>query len=144
MLRVKAGRGWIAWLLKVNAILRGGVSAAVARSAVVCVRSFRRLYLAQGVKGLVLYTKSCYILTMQTVGGQRIHATQDLGPAVRRTASGLPGLIPREHRRLILQGDRFLLRLWLSWFSIYRVLEFPGKLKLETITDTGVVFPVSL
>jgi len=144
MLRVKAGRGWINWLLKINYILRGGISAAVARSAVVCVRSFRKLYVAQGMRGLVLYTKSCYILTMQALGGQRIHATQDLGPAVRRTASGLPGLIPRDHRRRIMGGDRFLLRLWLSWFSIYRVLEFPGKLKLNTITDPGVVLPASL
>jgi len=33
--------------------------------------------------------------------------------------------------------ERDVLRVWLSLFSIHRVLEIPGKLKLSTITDAG-------
>lgn len=74
---------------------------------------------------------------MQSVGGHRLRASQSLGTAVGRDRGGLPGIIPREHRRRIRQGDRTILRIWLSWFSIYRVLSFPGVLKLSTITDAG-------
>lgn len=144
MFGVKAGRGWIGWLLKISTVLRGGNTAAVARSAVVCVREFHQVWKFQGMKGLVIRTKSLYILTMQAAGGQRIQSAQALGPAVARTSRGLPRIIPREHRRRIMGGDIFLLRLWLSWFSIYRVLAFPGVPKLKTITDPGVSFSNSL
>lgn len=144
MFRVKAGRGWINWLLKVSYSLRGGMTAGVARSAVVCIRAFYQIYKHQGVPGLVHRTKSMYVLTMQSVGKQKILSTQALGPAVSRTGSGLPRLIPREHRMRMRAGDVFYIRLWLSWFSIYRVLTFPGKIKLNTITDPGVYLSDSL
>jgi len=139
LLRVKAGRGWLNWLLKISFSLRGGMTPAVARSAVVCLRHFYSIYKLQGVKGLVLRTKSLYILTMQAKGGKQA-VSQDLGPGIALSSDGLPRIIPREHRRRIREGDVFILRLWLSWFSIYRVLDFPGKIKLNTITDPGVVF----
>jgi len=137
MITRNGGRGWINWLLKVNWAIRGGNTAALARSAVVCMRMFHQLSRSQGRKGLVLYTKNCYVLTMQAVGGHRLHASHSLGMAVGRDRGGLPSFIPREHRRRIRQGDKTILRIWLSWFSIYRVLSFPGTLKLNTITDSG-------
>lgn len=111
----------------------------MARSAVVCVRHFHEIYRKQGVRGLVIRTKTLYILLMQSHGGF-IQTPQSLGTAVSRTASGLPRIIPSVHRRYIRTGNTFYLRLWLSWFSIYRVLEFPGTLKLKTITAPGVKF----
>lgn len=75
---------------------------------------------------------------MQAVGGMRLASAHSLGCAVARASDGLPRVIPAESRRRIRQGDNFHLRLWVSWFSIYRVLQIPGKLKLETITKPGV------
>jgi hypothetical protein len=143
MFRVKAGRGWINWLLKVSYSLRGGMTSGVARSAVVCMATFQRVYRHQGLRGLVILTKSLYVLTMQAMAGRQA-APQALGPGVARSRSGLPRIIPRQHRARIRNGDRFLLRLWLSWFSIYRILEIPGKLKLETITQPGRALSNSL
>lgn len=137
MIARNGGRGWINWLLRVNWAIRGGNTAALARSAVVCMRVFHQLSRSQGRKGLVLYTKNCYVLTMQAVGGHRLHASHSLGMAVGRDRGGLPSIIPREHRRRIRQGDKTILRIWLSWFSIYRVLSYSGMLKLNTITDPG-------
>lgn len=74
---------------------------------------------------------------MQAVGGMRIPAAQQLGCAVARASDGLPRVIPAESRRRIRQGDTGHLRLWVSWFSIYRVLQVPGVLKLTTITKPG-------
>jgi len=73
-------------------------------------RAFYRLFRLSGRKGLVLYTKNCYILTMQSVGGHRLHATHSLGMSVKRDRGGLPKIIPREHRRRIRQGDKAILR----------------------------------
>jgi hypothetical protein len=81
---------------------------------------------------------------MQAVAGMKIPSTQALGPGVARTRSGLPRVIPAVIRDRIRRGDTFLLRIWLSWFSIYRVLDMPGKLKLGTITEPGVAFRDSL
>jgi hypothetical protein len=139
MLSVKAGRGWIQWLLRVTTILRGGNTRAVARSAVYFVRVLRKIYLSEGYPGLVIKTKAWYVLTMQSTGGMRIPAAQQLGCAVARTRSGLPRVIPSEIRKRINQGDRVLLRIWVSWFSIYRVLAIPGTLKLKTITAPGLL-----
>jgi len=75
---------------------------------------------------------------MQAAGGMRIPSAQQLGCAVSRTSSGFPRVIPSESRKRIMQGDRAHLRLWVTWFSIYRVLQIPGKLKLNTITDPGL------
>lgn len=90
------------------------------------------------MKGLVIYTKSCNILLMQAVGGYKLSSSHSLGMGIARDRSGFPRVIPREHRILIRGGNKQLLRIWLSWFSIYRVLTFPGTLKLNTITDPGV------
>lgn len=143
MFRVKAGRGWINWLLKVSYSLRGGMTSGVARSAVGYMSYLQRVYRCQGSVGVVILTKSLYVLTMQAMAGRQA-CPQDLGPGVARARSGLPRIIPRQHRSRIINGDRFLLRLWLSWFSIYRILEIPGRLKLETITQPGVALSNSL
>jgi hypothetical protein len=39
---------------------------------------------------------------------------------------------------LILKGDISIIRLWLTLFGLYRVVEFKGALKLKTITNPGV------
>lgn len=111
LIAVKGGLGWVNWLLLVVYPLKGGLTGALARSAVVAVREFHRIYRSQGYRGLVLRTKSMYILTMQSVGGSRISSTQVLGPAIARDGSGLPRCIPRDHRRRIRAGDVFILRL---------------------------------
>lgn len=95
-------------------IFRGSRTCAVARSATVFLSHAQRVYRYQGMRGFVLRMKSCHVLTMQAVGGMRLEATQDLGPAVSRSGSGLPRIIPREHRARIMGGDRVLLRIWLS------------------------------
>lgn len=74
----------------------------------------------------------------------RIPAAQQLGCAVARTSSGLPRVIPSESRKRIMQGDRAHLRLWLTWFSIYRVLVIPGRLNLATITKPGAAVSQSI
>jgi len=92
----------------------------------------------QGKKGLVLYLKACYVLTMQATAGQKIKSTQSLGVAVARSADGLPRVIPAVMRGMIRSGDLKSVKIWLSFFSIYRVIEFKSFASLKTIVEPGV------
>jgi hypothetical protein len=56
---------------------------------------------------------------------------------VSKTKSGLPRLIPSDVRRRIRDGDKHLLQIYLSFFSLYRVLSFPSVTSLKTIIEPG-------
>jgi len=97
------------------------------------------LYKKSGsIKFLVTYLKVAQLVLMQSLGGQIIRDTTEFGCRISRTKSGIPRLIPRLCRKKIRKGDLKEIRLWLTLFSLYRVLEFPGKLKLQTITKPSI------
>jgi hypothetical protein len=87
-----------------------------------------------GVKGVVIYLKGCYVLLQQVAGGQVLDNPRRLGCAISRSRSGLPRLIPVYHRKRIIAGDKWTVKIWTSFFWLYRVLDFPGRLKLGSIT----------
>jgi len=93
-----------------------------------------------GVKGLVLYLKTAQLLLMQSQAGMVIENPRILGAPVGRNRGGMPTIIPAHHRARIRMGDTALLRVWVSLLSLYRVLAFPGTLKLATITEHGKKF----
>lgn len=72
---------------------------------IVYLRALHRLYRANGMTFVILYTKSCNILLMQSAAGMKISSTQSLGLSVSRTQSGLPRIIPRLARERIRKGD---------------------------------------
>jgi hypothetical protein len=89
----------------------------------------------QGLKGLVLTLKALNTSLAQTIA-------RDLGsfpstPRVKRGMLGLPTVIPVLHRQRIAVGDLLIIRYWFTLFSIYRVIEFPGKISFSSITDAG-------
>jgi hypothetical protein len=70
-----------------------------------------RLHRDNGRKGLVLYLKSCHVLTMQSIGNYRIRDSTLLKQRVRRRRSGLPLVIPVLQARLIMKRDTATIRL---------------------------------
>lgn len=86
---------------------------------------------------MVLYLKAAQVLLQQSVGGQRLPDTRPLKAAVSRSRSGIPRLIPREHRLLIKAGSRREIRLWMTLLGLYRVLGFKGEVKTSTIESPG-------
>jgi hypothetical protein len=86
------------------------------------------------MKFLVIYLKACSTVTMQLAGGQVIKDQSIFGARVSRSNSDFPRIIPASHRKILLSNPEFL-RLWLSLFGVYRVLDFKGTLKTGTITD---------
>lgn len=63
--------------------------------------------------------------------------------AVSLTKSGLPRILPRYFRDSIRSRNSLLIKYILTILNLYRVLPYPGKLKLSTITDpfSGKVLP---
>ena len=58
MLRVKAGRGLINWLLKIGYVVRGSNTSAMARLSIVYLRVLYTVYRNEGMKGVVIKTKA--------------------------------------------------------------------------------------
>jgi hypothetical protein len=96
-----------------------------------------KMYRAMGSRGTAIYLKTCYLVTQHIAGGMKDQSPWDLGANIARTRFGIPRIINRRHRLLLAKSDAGTIRLWLSLFSLYRVLEFKGRLKLKTITEPG-------
>jgi len=86
----------------------------------------------------VKYLKSCQLAIQKRIAGNPFKSLSELEPDLplpRLSSCGLPAVIPRADRRLILAGSPSVIRWWLTLFSVYRIISIPGKLKIETITS---------
>lgn len=133
MLRVKAGRPLVNHLLKMVLLVKGSIETSLVRVIVSYVRFLFRLRKQNGTAYTAKYLKASVSLLMQALSGEPHQSTRTLGLAVSRTNRGIPRFIPAVHRIHIRSGNLFYIRLWLSLISIYRVLDFIGKLNLSTI-----------
>lgn len=104
--------------------------------AILCfIHSCKGVHRAQGMKGLVIWLKANTVILQQALGGFVLKNMTPLGCRVSRTQSGLPRLILAMDRTKIRNGDTNMIRFYLTLCNLYRVLEFPGKLKIKTITQ---------
>jgi hypothetical protein len=145
MLRVKAETAIVDLFIRVKLIAGGSTSLSLIKSTVLLARELKRLQKTQGVKGLALFLKSSSVALQQSCSGYVIKDFTKVGPRISRTSSGLPRIIPSSHRLIIKNkrpGYLILIRFYLSIFYLYRVLEFKGKVKLNTITDPGKPFDI--
>lgn len=105
------------------------------RTVLIFVNRCKSIYRSQGMVGLVNWLKANTVLLQQAIGGFRLHDCTALKCRPSRTSYGLPRLVLAQDRALIRAGQTKVMRFYLTLFNLYRVLEFPGKLKLNTITD---------
>jgi hypothetical protein len=101
-------------------------------------RFVRVTIIHQGQRGLAIHLKTANVMLMRSIAGKMLPNSREIGGAVARTDSGLPRLIPAGMRKRIKEGDTSVIRLYLGFFTLYRVLNYRGKLNLSTITDPGV------
>lgn len=130
---VKGGRALGAALAKVLHFRDGGMTSrwynAIMSFAIYVVRLQRR----SGWPYVVVYLKACAVLLQQAAGGQKIPNTRDLKAAVSRTGAGIPRVIPISHRRAIQSKDIWTIRIWLTMFRLYQVIDMRTVVKLESI-----------
>lgn len=135
MLRVKAGRPLVNHLLKMVLLVKGSIETSLVKVIICYIRFLHSLNKKNGIKYTAKFLKASVSLLMQALAGEKHVSTQVLGVAMARTNRGLPRFIPAIHRAHIRSGNLFYIRLWLSLLSIYRVLDFTGKINIKTITD---------
>lgn len=97
-------------------------------------RKVNRLKRDMGLPGVVKYLKVASVSLQQSVAGYYVSDCGSIGFRIGRTSTGIPLIIPSYHRKLIRKGDVVVIRFWLTLFSIFRDIIFPGTLKLSTIT----------
>jgi hypothetical protein len=125
-------------ILRVVPLVFGHLTSSYVKVAFGFASNVVTLHRRQGPRGCALYLKACSIALQHAAGGMKDHSTWALGANIRRTRRGLPRIINPQHRVRIHLGDVNVIRFWLTLFGLYRVIEFPGKLKLKTITNPGV------
>lgn len=138
---VKGGRALGAALLKVLHLRVGGMTLSWCTATFQFAKHVVRLQRRSGWPYVVKYLKAASVLLQQSASGQRIKSAQELGAAVSRTASGIPRIIPHSMRDQIRSGNIWTVKVWLSFFCLYRVIDYRGKLKLHTITAPATVQP---
>jgi hypothetical protein len=88
---------------------------------------------------VVKYLKASQLALQKKVAGQALGSLRELEPDLPLpglSRGGLPLIIGTRHRRALSSTvSTNVLRLWLTLFSIYRVIRIPVKPKLSTITD---------
>lgn len=95
-----------------------------------------------GFKGLAITLKVMSTMVIKAIAKRPIDGNS-LGMRVASSGGGLPTLIPSVHRKAIRRGNVQVIKFWLSLFSIYRILEYKGKLNLKTITRPGIKFKLN-
>jgi len=86
---------------------------------------------------VVKYLKACQIAVQRKVAKSPFKSLREIEPDLhlpRLSTSGLPVIIKLADRRAICVGGINTIRLYLSIFSLYRIISAPVKAKLDTIT----------
>jgi hypothetical protein len=136
MIKGNFGRPLLKVLLYFPSVLGIKSSIYVVKTLLRYASALNRMWKKSGLTFTVKYLKACHVLLQQSICGQKLSDTGTLGARVSRTrGGGLPSLIPVHHRECIRKGNKGVIRLWLSLFSVYRVIDIPGKVNLRTITD---------
>jgi len=135
---VKSRSRLSAWLIKAIPMIVGSNSLSWIKAGSYFVRFAHRIYVAQGSRGLAIYLKAANLLLIRAIAGKRLSNSRDAGVALSVNGSGLPRCIVPIHRARIKNGEIAVIRLWLGFFTLYRVLNFRGRLSLDSIVMPGV------
>lgn len=102
------------------------------------VRQVWRLKKGSGLLFTALYLKQCGVALQRFYAGSPIQK-EPLSTAVSLTRSGIPRIIPKYHRMIIRRRDSRsdrLVKLYLSWFGLSRIVELAkpiGKATFKSI-----------
>jgi hypothetical protein len=124
-------------LIRATPMMIGGQSRGWVKAVFHFTRLVMRIRHHQGSRGLALFLKANMLLIQRVVSGSKLTDPRLAGVATSVTNSGVPRWVPVLHRKQILKGDRTVIRFYLGLLTLYRVIDFKGKLSLSTITEPG-------
>lgn len=135
LIAVKGGRPLVNHILRMCSLIGLAKSVGLVKVIIVYLNFCFKHIKVSGRKGLVIYLKACLVILQQASGSHRLTDMGKLNVRFARTHSGYPRVIPILHRKRIRSGDRGIFRLWMTLFSLYRVIDFDPVFKLKSITD---------
>lgn len=142
MFQVKLGRPMVSVLLMVCRSIGGKINKSIMKVIVTYCKRCYQLARSGGLPFLVIYLKAASTTLMQAGARGSLKDMTPLGCRISRTKSRkLPTIIPALHRAKLRSGDKFLYTFWLTLFSVYRVIEIPGIIKLRTIWSPSTMQP---
>lgn len=121
---------------KVPLIATGRLSVEVGLAMVPFIRKVFHLKRDSGLMFTALYFKQCSVALQRAYSGNRIDSPASV--SVSLTRSGFPRIIPTRHRHIIQCGnDRsdYLVRLYLSWFSLSRIIVIGKPITKDTFSS---------
>ena len=134
---VKGGRPLVNILKGISIMAAARTTTGSIKFIVLFIVHVKNLMRTQGVKGTSKYLKASVVSLQQSLGGHLVRDVAQLGARVSRSGRGIPRFIPPQIRIRIRASDPTAIRMTLTLLNVYRVFEFPGKLKLSTITDVS-------
>jgi hypothetical protein len=142
MIQVKLGRPLVAMFVRILPSTGVRVYRGRVKVVITFLAHCYSLQKSTSLTYLVITLKALYVTLQQSIGGHRLSDTSPLSVRFARNRMGLPRKwIPILDRQKIRAGDKPVMRFWLTLFSLYRVLDIPGKLNLSSITDPFTVAP---
>lgn len=127
------GHALVAIFIRIFAALGGASTKGLVSDIKTTLTNFSSIAKSQGIRGLVLYLKVCYVCLQQNLCGHL--GSNPNTPRVSKTRSGIPRVFPVSMRLKIHRGRAIYIRMALTLLSLYRDLTFKGKMKIESITD---------
>jgi hypothetical protein len=124
-------------LIRATPMMIGGQSRGWVKAVFHFTRLVMRIKHNQGSRGLAIFLKANMLLIQRVLAGSKLANPRDAGVATSVTNRGVPRWIPVLHRRRLLQGDRTVATFYLGLLTLYRVIDYRGKLSLSTVTDPG-------
>lgn len=141
---VKSASSLVGLLIRAVPLMLGATSPGWVKATFVFARWAVRMKEHQGQRGLAMHLKAANVTLLRYVSGEPLANPRLAGVAVACNHSGLPRLIVGNHRLRIKQGDVGCIRFWLGLFTLYRVLDFKGRVSFTSIVGEGREIPLHL
>lgn len=136
MASVKRGRFLARIVLLVLPVVGSSTTCAKVRAIYVFLNKLHTLFHENGAKGACLILKVYAVTLQQSIGGHVVPDLTLLKFRVGRTNRGLPRVIPAVHRKMIRNGDVAMIRLYLTLFNLYRLIDFKGDMRVKSLVKT--------
>lgn len=121
--------------ISIGALIAGKVTPSLVLGVFALLRSIVGLHRAQGASGTAIYLKGATVYLMRYCGKDPLDDRTVFGPSIGLTRSGIPRIIPFSWRLAIKAETEWVIKLTLTIFGLYRVLDYPGKLSVKTIVS---------
>lgn len=133
---VKTSRSMMNPFIRLGSLLIGKTTKELILGLTSMVRFIIALKKAQSNKGVALYLKASSTYLMKAWSGDPLLDQMAYGPIVGLNPRGIPLWIPVAFRQKISNRNLAILRVVMTLCNLYRVINFPGKLNLSTITKS--------